>query len=168
MRPILRKFSGGSPPVDQEEKNEIVSPPNGMYKPTGNDMMATTLGADIEFKGALTFKNRLTINGKFEGTLFSKKGNLMIGKDALIKCDIHVGDVQIEGTVDGNIFANGSVSLRKTAQIHGDIKAIRLSVEDGVVFQGYVDIGPHVQEEADAEPHESEEQSSSRTPVLER
>jgi cytoskeletal protein CcmA (bactofilin family) len=44
------------------------------------------------------------------------------------------------GHVRGNVVANGRVELRAGCTVEGDIRALRLAVEDNAVFRGKVDL----------------------------
>ena len=101
----------------------------------------TFLGADVEFKGSLKFKDQLRINGKFEGEL-SSSGTVHVGPQGDVKADVNVGGAVVEGKVNGNINASDRVELRATAQMIGDIKAAKLIVEEGVVFVGRCEVSP--------------------------
>lgn len=103
---------------------------------------SVTLGADVEFNGSLSFKEKLSINGKFEGDLNSEGGLLIVGRDAEVKADVRVGNIIAEGKIYGNITANDKVELRSPAQIFGNIEASRLSMEEGVVFVGNANVNP--------------------------
>ncbi len=46
------------------------------------------------------------------------------------------------GQVSGNITAKDKIELKSTARLHGDIRAKRLTVEDGVTFVGKVEVNP--------------------------
>lgn len=105
-------------------------------------LSAATLGSDIEFKGSLSFNDRLCINGKFEGDLTSEGGLLVVGPDAEIKAEIKVGNLVSEGKIYGNITVNDKVDLRSPAQLFGDIQGARLSIEEGVIFVGNTDVNP--------------------------
>lgn len=114
-------------------------------------LSAATLGADVEFKGSLGFKERLCVNGKFEGDLFSDGGLLVVGRDAEVKAEIKVGNIVAEGKVYGNITTNDKVELRAPAQVFGDIEAARLSIEEGVIFVGNANVNPEQVEPEAAE-----------------
>ncbi|MBN1917874.1 MAG: polymer-forming cytoskeletal protein [Verrucomicrobia bacterium] len=99
----------------------------------------TFLGADVEFKGSLKFKDQLRINGKFEGEL-SSDGTVHVGPQGDVRADVNVGNAVVEGKVNGNINASDRIELRSTAQMVGDIKAAKLVVEEGVVFVGHCEV----------------------------
>jgi cytoskeletal protein CcmA (bactofilin family) len=44
------------------------------------------------------------------------------------------------GRVQGNVVASGRVELRAGCNLEGDIRALRLAVEDNAVFRGKVDL----------------------------
>ena len=44
------------------------------------------------------------------------------------------------GHVKGNVVATGRVELRAGCSVEGDIRALRLAVEDNAVFRGKVDL----------------------------
>jgi cytoskeletal protein CcmA (bactofilin family) len=53
---------------------------------------------------------------------------------------ISAKDVLILGQVQGNVVASGRVELRSGCVVEGDIRALRLAVEDNAVFRGKVDL----------------------------
>ncbi len=96
-----------------------------------------TLDVDASMQGSLTFRDpvNLRINGKFEGSL-NTKGNLTIGQDAQVQANITGENVKICGKVFGNIIASDKLSLSRTAHLIGDIRAPKLSIDEGATFQG--------------------------------
>lgn len=121
----------------------IFTRPKAEELPTESTKLSpATLGADVEFKGSLNFKDRLCINGKFEGDLYSEGGLLVVGRNAEIKAEIKVGNLVSEGKIFGNTIVSDKVELRSPAQVFGDIQAARLSMEEGVVFVGNANINP--------------------------
>lgn len=115
-------------------------------------LSAATLGSDVEFNGSLNFKDRLCINGKFEGDITSEGGLLVAGRNAEIRAGIKVGNIISEGKIFGNIIVNDKIELRAPAQVFGDVQAARFSVEEGVVFVGNANINPGEIESPNNEP----------------
>jgi len=101
----------------------------------------TLLGSDSCFKGSIHFKDRLRIDGQFEGEIHSK-GTLHIGKTDILKAKIKVGMVVAEGKIQGNIHAKDKVELCSTAQLFGNLKANSLTVAEGVTFVGHCEVNP--------------------------
>ena len=44
------------------------------------------------------------------------------------------------GAVQGNVEASDKIDIRKDARLVGDIKTARISIEDGAMFKGSIDI----------------------------
>jgi cytoskeletal protein CcmA (bactofilin family) len=82
----------------------------------------------------------LIVDGRLEGTITLSEGRLTIGATANVAADLTAKDVLILGHVQGNIVAGGRVELRSGCAVEGDIRALRLSVEDNAVFRGKVDL----------------------------
>jgi len=162
MSSLLRKFTSdtneaktarsaddiySAPPRTRDFTPPPVQPSAGRF-----DQNKTNLCSDVEFKGAISFKDFLRLDGKFEGELTSP-GTLIIGENGLVKAEISVGNVIVEGKVYGNITAQDKIELRGNAQLFGDIKATRLVISEGVVFVGKSDVNPNNKAEKAAAPH---------------
>ena len=50
--------------------------------------------------------------------------------------------MSVSGQVNGNIIAKDRIELKSSARINGDIRAKRLTVEDGVTFVGKSEVNP--------------------------
>lgn len=100
----------------------------------------TALGRSIRFKGELTGNESLSLDGSFEGTIKLTGSQLTVGPNATVSADIQVGEAVILGRVVGNITATGSVELRQSANVSGDVKAARLSIEESAVIKGRVEL----------------------------
>ncbi len=78
--------------------------------------------------------------GRVEGTVNLSESRLTIGASANVAADLSAKDVLILGHVNGNVVASGRVELRAGCVMEGDIRALRLAVEDNAVFRGRVDL----------------------------
>jgi cytoskeletal protein CcmA (bactofilin family) len=93
------------------------------------------LGKDTEFEGKFSFTGMVRVDGRLSGEIFSN-GTLVVGESAIIKAQIHVGDVIINGEVQGNIFAEDRIEVNATGRLFGNIETPKLIIEDGVIFEG--------------------------------
>jgi cytoskeletal protein CcmA (bactofilin family) len=89
------------------------------------------------FKGELTFEDTLRIDGKFEGTIRSKRA-LIIGDKGDVQADIDVGSVSIDGTVRGNIVAREKIEIHPHGRVFARLQAPILKIEEGAHFEGEV------------------------------
>lgn len=126
----------------QDSEKKFPSPPHAAGAPAKrDDKIMTTLGEDTDFKGTLKFKHSLKIEGKFEGDI-STDGHLIVGRTGHVKAEIRSGSLVVEGKVTGNISASDLIDLRSTAEMHGDITASKLKIDEGVIFVGKTDVQP--------------------------
>ncbi len=74
---------------------------------------------------------------------------LTIGPNAEVAADLSARDVLVLGKVQGNVVATGRVELRSGCHLEGDIRALRLAIEDNAVFHGKVDLTQSVTKPAE-------------------
>jgi cytoskeletal protein CcmA (bactofilin family) len=101
----------------------------------------SVIAADVEITGTIASTGSVRLDGKLDGEL-NCAGDAVIGKSAVVKGNLAVNAVTIEGTITGNITAKDRIEMKSTARVTGDIKAKRLSVEDGVTFIGRSEVNP--------------------------
>ncbi|HEX8521196.1 MAG TPA: polymer-forming cytoskeletal protein [Tepidisphaeraceae bacterium] len=101
----------------------------------------TVLGPDASFKGELSFEKGLRLQGKFEGKI-NTPGRLHVAREARMSADVESGAIVVEGDVKGNLIANDRIELKQTARYEGDLRATKLTVDEGAIFSGHVAVGP--------------------------
>ena len=94
----------------------------------------------LEIKGEITGSEDLQIDGSIEGTIVLPGHKLTVGGSGQLNCNVDAREVVIYGTVVGNIRATDLIEIKKDASVTGDIRAARVSIEDGANFKGYVDM----------------------------
>jgi len=98
------------------------------------------IGKTVVICGEVKGSEDLIVDGRVEGTVSLSESRLTIGPNANVAADLSAKDVLILGHVQGNVVASGRVELRAGCAVEGDIKALRLAVEDNAVFRGKVDL----------------------------
>ena len=98
------------------------------------------IGKSVVILGELKGSEDLIVDGRVEGTITLTDSRLTIGPTASVAADLSAKEVLIQGEVNGNIVAGGRVELRAGCKVEGDIRALRLAVEDNAVFRGKVDL----------------------------
>jgi cytoskeletal protein CcmA (bactofilin family) len=101
---------------------------------------ATTIGKAVKIVGQIFTKEDLDIDGDVEGTIESQDNKITIGQTGRVQADIRACNVVILGQVQGNVTASNKVDIRKHAKLVGDIATSRISIEDGAIFKGSIDI----------------------------
>jgi cytoskeletal protein CcmA (bactofilin family) len=101
---------------------------------------AASIGKSVEIRGELKGSEDLLIDGRVEGTITLTDSRLTIGPTARVDADVAARDVVILGLVNGNVTASARVDLRKGGNLVGNIRAVRLSIEEGASLSGKVDL----------------------------
>lgn len=104
------------------------------------DNTPARLGKSIVVRGEVKGAEDLTIDGRVEGTVHLGDNRLTIGPNANVAADLVARDVLVMGQVQGNILAAGRVELRAGCLVEGDVRALRLAIEDNAGFHGKVDL----------------------------
>ena len=105
------------------------------------DQMRTMIGEDVEITGNIKCEQGIELNGKLNGDL-NCASLAQIGTTCAVKGNLSVETVLVMGQINGNITAKDKIELKSSAKLHGDIRARRLTVEDGVTFVGKVEVNP--------------------------
>ena len=114
-----------------------------MGKEVQQQIALNLLSEGTQITGDLHASNDIRIDGELKGKIFTK-GRLVIGQMA--KGEVNSPNVDILGTMEGNIVSTGTVSLRAKAVFTGTIKAAYIAIESGAVFNGECHIQREVQQ----------------------
>lgn len=98
------------------------------------------IGKTIVIRGEVKGSEDLIIDGSVEGAVALTESRLTVGPAARVTADLSGRDILVQGTVKGNVIASGRVELRAGCVVEGDIRALRLAIEDNAVFRGKVDL----------------------------
>ena len=101
----------------------------------------SVISSEVEITGTIKSSGSIRVDGKLDGELHCT-GDAIVGKSAQIKGNLVVTSATIEGAVQGNVTAKDRIEMKSSARVTGDIRAKRLSVEDGVTFIGRSEVNP--------------------------
>jgi len=68
--------------------------------------------------------------------------NLFIPAHGFFQRDIQAKVVRIDGAVAGDVKGNEKVVISKSGNVRGNIVAPRVTLEDGAIFKGSIDMDP--------------------------
>lgn len=92
--------------------------------------------------GDLTSEGDFRIDGNIEGNI-KTPGKIVVGKSGSIKGSLQGTDAHFEGSFIGKLTLTGTLTLKSTANIEGDVVVGKLAVDPGATFnvscamQGY-------------------------------
>ena len=102
-------------------------------------MPGTVIGQTIHINGEIHGEEDLLVLGTVTGKIFLKE-SLVIAETARLEADVETRSVEISGQVTGNIVASDRVEIMTPGQVEGNIKAPRITIADGALFKGNVDM----------------------------
>jgi cytoskeletal protein CcmA (bactofilin family) len=73
------------------------------------------------------------IDGKVEGSI-SNPSKVVLGKTGVIIGKLTCENADIEGKFEGNLDVSGTLTLKASAQIEGEVIVGKLAVEPGAIF----------------------------------
>lgn len=97
------------------------------------------LGQGLVVRGKLTGAGDVTIEGRFEGEV-DVAGEVSVGENGVVSAPLHVGGLTVSGDVKGDVVATGAVKVCDGGRILGDVRAHRVSIDDGGALHGGVEM----------------------------
>ncbi len=108
----------------------------------GTNTAKNVLTSDVEIKGNLKFSGELAFDGKLDGEIHTD-GVLNLGDGAVVNGNINAQSVVVRGKITGNISAKDKIEIKAKAELFGDIRAAKLTIEEGVTFVGKTEVNPN-------------------------
>jgi len=103
------------------------------------------VGKGVEFKGTISYSGTVRIDGYLDGEIHTD-GMLLVGEEAIIQAKITAGTIVSRGKITGEVIAKECIKLRSPAVMNGSVKTPVLSMEDGVLFNGALEMANGVRE----------------------
>jgi cytoskeletal protein CcmA (bactofilin family) len=116
---------------------------SGLSSDTSASSSKNVLANDVVVKGTIKFENELIFDGKVEGEIVSDAGALTLGKNADVNGEVLTKSVVVHGNVTGNITVSERCELKASSQLNGDLKAMRIVIEEGATFIGKSEVTPN-------------------------
>jgi cytoskeletal protein CcmA (bactofilin family) len=100
------------------------------------------IGPSIIIKGEVSGEEDLLIQGKVEGTIQMANNEVAVGESGKVSADIQARVAKVDGEVTGDVTATEKVVISKSGNVRGNIVAPRVTLEDGAIFKGSIDMDP--------------------------
>jgi len=133
----MEQITSPSEPAVKVPKQPVSPPPPP--PPGRKESRETVIGKGITVKGELFGEEDVKIEGRVEGKIQLTK-NLLVGQTGVVEADVEAENINIGGTVTGNLMAQNRVEIVVSGKMIGDIKAPRVVVAEGAHFKGNVDM----------------------------
>jgi cytoskeletal protein CcmA (bactofilin family) len=99
-----------------------------------------TIGRSLVIKGEVSGSEALYIDGRIEGKVSLPDNRVTIGRNGIVQANIAAREVVVMGKVSGNIDCSDRIDIRSEGSVTGDISTVRISVEDGAIVKGGVEV----------------------------
>lgn len=93
------------------------------------------IGRNSKLEGTLTSTGSIRVDGEMNGDI-TTDGDVIIGQDAKTNGDIKSSNIEISGSVEGNINSDGCLKVYETGSLFGNIEVKSFVIEEGGVFEG--------------------------------
>jgi cytoskeletal protein CcmA (bactofilin family) len=103
-------------------------------KPANSEL--SFVGSSTVVEGKIKTEGSIRIDGKLVGDLISK-ANAALGGNGIIEGNLSARNVTLAGKVTGTVTASEKLVLEAKSMVKGDIRAARLVVDEGAVFDGH-------------------------------
>ena len=125
----------------------------------------SVLGPTLKFKGELTAEEDLLIQGQVEGSI-KHTSTLRIGEEGTVKANVVAEYISVEGKVKGDLTGKSSVKVHEGAEIEGNIYSPSVSLLEGAMFNGSVDMSGNGKSQSAPAPKAEQQpaQAESNTP----
>ena len=126
-----------------EPKYSPATAPSNTYtpvKPAISPMEQATIGRTLAIKGEVSGAESLFIDGRIEGTISFPDNRVTIGRNGNVAANITAKEVVIMGKVQGNVECADRLDIRSEGVLTGDVLTHRISVEEGAILKGGVEV----------------------------
>jgi cytoskeletal protein CcmA (bactofilin family) len=113
-----------------------------------------TIGRTLVIKGEISGAEALYVDGRIEGKISLPDHRVTIGRNGSVQANITAREVVVMGKVSGNIECSDRVDIRSEGSVTGDVSTMRISVEDGAVLKGGIQVrsGEQKQKQTQSQP----------------
>lgn len=103
--------------------------------------VTSIIGQGTKVRGEIVTQGTIRIEGGFEGHIQSGD-TIVISETGQVKADLVGVQVVISGELHGNCFAHERLEITSTGKVVGDITSPRISIAEGVLFEGKCTMKP--------------------------
>src|SRR6202165_4027813 len=145
-------------PPDSQKSQLPSNPSFSPSKTVSVPVEQATIGRSVVIKGEVSGTESLYVDGRIEGTVNFAEHRVTIGRNGSVAANISAREVVILGKVQGNIQCSDRLDIRSEGALTGDVVTQRISVEDGAILKGSVQVRAvehnksQAQKQAQAEP----------------
>jgi cytoskeletal protein CcmA (bactofilin family) len=108
--------------------------------PTDTSASPAVLGKDVTVTGEIHSHEPLIIEGEVDGTIDVAGHLLTIAPNGKVRASVKAKEIDVLGSLQGDVEGADKIYIRNGAQFVGDIHARGIVIEDGGFIRGKVDL----------------------------
>jgi cytoskeletal protein CcmA (bactofilin family) len=120
------------------------------------------IGQGTTIVGDLVSNGAFRIDGTIQGNL-KTSGKVVVGKTGFVNGSLHGDNADFEGKFSGKLKLSGTLSLKSSAYIEGEIEIGKLAVEPGATFNAVCSMKGAVKELNKGEQQREPQKAESKT-----
>jgi cytoskeletal protein CcmA (bactofilin family) len=97
----------------------------------------STISTTTIVRGNVSGDGSLEILGRIEGSI-SMTGQVIVAPNAVVKGNVNATEIQVAGSILGNLTASDLLMLNTGARVVGDLAGARIGVAEGALVRGLV------------------------------
>lgn len=108
------------------------------YMAKRKPMIETLIGAKTVLKGDVDFAGSLYLEGRVEGNVngADEEAQLDINETGQVTGEVHVANVEVNGTIEGELHADGRLVLGPQSHVEGNVFYHVLEMAAGAAVNG--------------------------------
>jgi len=106
----------------------------------GGEAIISIIGPGMRVVGDVYTEGTIRIEGRVEGLVSADKA-VVVGREGAVVGDLRTQDAIISGSVSGTLVSESRLEVQASARIDGEVRALRLQLDEGAVMNGTVAMG---------------------------
>ncbi len=124
---------------DKDSSNEQTTASSTSNVPRRSTEL-TRIGASVTLEGDLTCEEDLRVDGRLKGTVSVPQHKVLISSAGKVRANVFARVIEVEGQVRGDLQGAERVVVKATGNVVGNLRAPRVSLENGAQFKGAIDM----------------------------
>jgi cytoskeletal protein CcmA (bactofilin family) len=101
---------------------------------------SSRVGPGLKIHGVISGDSDLIVEGETNGKIYLSNARVTVAKSGRVQADIEGLEINIEGTVQGNLKASDRIRLGAASNVQGSLITPRFAIEDGARLRGKVEM----------------------------
>ena len=114
---------------------------SGKKRSYSETKVATIIGQGTTVIGEVKSKGTVRVEGGLSGRVHCED-TIVVQETGRVKGDLVAGQIVISGEVEGNVYSRDRLEITSKGKLVGDITAPKVSIAEGVLFEGRCTMKP--------------------------